>query len=307
MTSESLNSLNPLKNYIGALIENLDKDKIPKNIDLILDGGAFNGAFGYGCLIYLKKLENLKILKVDKISGCSIGAIIGLLYLTDSLDSNILLFENLLKSFRKTLFLDKLSETIHNLVNNIQDIEALNDKLFITYYDITTIKQNVVSKYKNKEELIEILIRSSYIPYITDGSLQYQEKYFDGCSPYIFPKHNTKALFIYLATLKKVKNTIFTQNEVNIWPRLLNGVIDINNFFSGSHSDMCSYINNWTFADFSLLRIREIIILILILIIKSCIFINNKIPENIKNNIYICRLQQILSSLYKDIFSYMVL
>lgn len=303
-----ITSLNPLKNYIGALIENLDKEKIPKNIDLILDGGAFNGAFGYGILIYLKELETLKLLKIDRISGTSIGAILAVIYLTDTLDNNIILFEELLNTFRETMFLDKSSRAIHELVNKyVSNIETLNNKLFITYYDISTMKQVVVSKYESKDELIEILIRSSYIPYITNGNLQYDNRYCDGCTPYIFPKSNKKTLFTYFMTYNKLKASLFTKNEVNIWSRLLNGIVDINNFFSGSQSEFCSYINNWMLIDFSLLRIREIMIVMCFLIIKSYIYVNEKIPENIKNNIYLSRFQEILISLYKDIFSYMIL
>ena len=159
----TINSLNPLKSYIGALIENLDKEKIPKNIDLILDSGAFNGAFGCGILVYLQELEKLKLLKIDKISGTSIGAILAVMYLTDKIENCLELFENLLNTFRETMFLDKLSDILHELVNTyVSNIEDMNDKLFITYYDIITMKQVVVSKYNSKEELIEIFIRSTF-------------------------------------------------------------------------------------------------------------------------------------------------
>ena len=210
--SESeIKSLTPLKSYIGALIENLDKEKIPKNIDLILDSGAFNGAFGCGILLYLKELEKLQLLKIDKISGASIGAILGLIYLTNSIDNNIGWFEDLLNTFRETMFLDKLSTMIHDLVNTyVSNVEDFNDKLYITYYDVVNMKQVLVSKYNSKEELIEILIRSSYIPYITDGKLQYKETYSDGAIPYIFPKSNKKVLFVCFISYKKLRSTLFT-------------------------------------------------------------------------------------------------
>ena len=304
----TINSLNPLKSYIGALIENLDKEKIPKNIDLILDSGAFNGAFGCGILVYLQELEKLKLLKIDKISGTSIGAILAVMYLTDKIESCLELFENLLNTFRETMFLDKLSDILHELVNTyVSNIEDMNDKLFITYYDIITMKQVVVSKYNSKEELIEILKRASYIPYITDGKLQYKENYSDGVTPYIFPKSNKKVLFICFISYKKFTSALFTKNEVNIWSRLLNGVIDINNFFSGSRADFCSYVNNWAIYDFALLRIREIIVVILYFLLKSYLFINEKLPEGVRYNIYLSRFSEILSALYKDIFSYMIL
>ena len=108
----SFNTFNPLKQYIGSLIENLDKTQIPKEIDLVLDGGAFNGGFGCGILLYLKELENLKLLKIDKISGCSVGALLALAYCINMVESNLLLYTNILQEFRKTCFLNKLSDMI---------------------------------------------------------------------------------------------------------------------------------------------------------------------------------------------------
>ena len=308
MSIKSYDSLSPLKTYIAALIENVEKEKMPKNIDLILDGGMFNGAFEYGILLYLKELDNLKLIKIDRISGCSIGSIMGLLYLTNTLDENIHIYEEILTAFRQTLFLDKISQIIHNIVDkSVSNIEDLNNKLYITYYDITTMKQEITCCYKDKEDLIQKLIRSSYIPYITDGNLQYDDKYLDGFSPFIFTKTEKKTLFINLATYKRIKKMIFVKNEVNIWPRLLSGVIDANNFFTGSSSDFCSYVNNWGITDFSLIRIREIIIILIILLIKFSLFVNKKIPENMKNNIYLTRFQEIIGRFYKDIFSYLIL
>ena len=305
---QTINSLNPLKKYIEALIENVDKETLPKTIDLILDGGAFNGGFLYGVILYLKELEKLKLLKIDRVSGCSIGAILGVVYLTNTIDENITIYEDLLTSFRETMFLDKLSSKITKLVtDHVSHVEVFNDRLFITYYDIETMKQIVVSKYKNKEELIEILIRSTYLPFVIDGNIKYNNSFCDGMIPYIFPKSNKKVLFVYLITLKKIKTTIFTKNEVNIWAKLLNGIVDINNFLSGSHSDMCCYINNWTYRDFFLFRFRESIVVIIIFIIKLYIKINDNVPDVIKRNIYLSRLVEILRMLYKDIMSYFIL
>mgnify|MGYP005636681503 CR=1 FL=1 len=308
MSNKTYNSLNPLKIYISALIENIDKEKIPKNIDLILDGGLFNGAFEYGILLYLKELEKIDLLNIDRISGCSIGSIIGLLYLTGSIDENIHIYEEMITAIRETLFLDKISSIIHDIVNKyVTNIERLNNKLYITYYDITTMQQIVCSTFKNKEELIQILIRSTYIPYITDGKIQYDDRYIDGCSPFIFQKTEKKALFIYLSTFKNIKSMVYIKNEVNIWPRLMSGVIDVNNFFSGSNSSFCSYVNNWNITDFTLIQIREILIFCILILIKLSLFAKEIIPKNMKENIYINRFQDIFLAFYKNLFSYLVL
>ena len=92
--SNEMDSLNPIKLYINTLIDNLNREKIPKNIDLILDGGAFNGGYQLGIIIYLKELENMKILNIDKISGCSVGAIMGAMYVSNCLDKSIFFSKN---------------------------------------------------------------------------------------------------------------------------------------------------------------------------------------------------------------------
>ena len=46
--------------FIKSLIENIPNNHIPKNIDLVLDGGAFNGIYMLGGLFYIKELEQTR-------------------------------------------------------------------------------------------------------------------------------------------------------------------------------------------------------------------------------------------------------
>ena len=248
--SKKKNLLYPLKSYLHTLIENLDRKTIPKKIDLILDGGLFNGGYQYGMLLYLQELEALKILNVDKISGCSVGALLGVQYLVKNLDKVIIFHDKLLESFRETGYLKNLENEIRELVMNIDDVTILNDRLYITYYNIKTMKQIIVSTFNTKEELIDILIKSTYIPYIIDENFKYKDCYCDGFNPYIFPKTNKTILYISLYPFQRIKKVFCMKNEINIWSRLLNGVVDINNFFSDSPSEFCSYVNNWSSKDF---------------------------------------------------------
>ena len=65
------------------LVVNLPKGENLGSIDLVLEAGAANGSYQIGCLLYLKELENQKKVKIDRISGSSIGAISGFYYFTD--------------------------------------------------------------------------------------------------------------------------------------------------------------------------------------------------------------------------------
>lgn len=50
-------------------------------VNLIFDVGAFNGGFGTGAAIYIQELVKQGYIKVDKVSGCSIGAAIALFFI----------------------------------------------------------------------------------------------------------------------------------------------------------------------------------------------------------------------------------
>ena len=75
-----------INTHIDLLIENLEKKNIYKNIDLMLDSGLFNGGYLIGSLLYLKQLDNKSIINVKRISGTSIGSLLGLAYLLNKLE-----------------------------------------------------------------------------------------------------------------------------------------------------------------------------------------------------------------------------
>jgi len=52
--TKTAKSLNPLKTYLRALADNLDKTNIPKKMNLVLDSVAFNGGYISGMLFYIK-------------------------------------------------------------------------------------------------------------------------------------------------------------------------------------------------------------------------------------------------------------
>ena len=97
-----------INSYINKLIENLpleikqnQTNKTPMKVDLILDGGLFNGSYLVGALYFIKEMEARKYIKVERISGCSIGSIVGFLYFIDALDELPSLYESLLVDFKK--------------------------------------------------------------------------------------------------------------------------------------------------------------------------------------------------------------
>ena len=304
-----INNLSAFNSYIYALTQNLNQKLIPENINVIVDGGAFNGAYAIGTLLYLKQLEKQKLTTINKVSGTSIGAILSFLFITDSLFENINWFETILNDFRSTSNLKKTHEIIKNLVNkNIDDVKVLNDKLLITYYDTNQMQQIVTNKYNSKEELIDILTRSSFIPYLTDGNPFYKDIYSDGITPHIFNQDNTNtSIFINLMSFKIIKDSMCTKNEKNIWSRLMIGVVDANNFFTNKKSDLISSINEWKSYDFLFLRGREILYVLFLFTIKYYISLQYIIPISLSNNKYLLRIIDIIKLLLKDILSFVIL
>ena len=291
--------------YINSMIDNIDKTIIPQNINLIIDGGAFNCAFSYGCLSYIKQLERENLTKVNKISGCSIGAMLGYMYLTDTLDYLPVYYEHMIKSTRENQNL----KTVHNLIREhvkSSDYKKANNRLFITYNNIKTMKHSIVSTYNSEDDIIESLIKTSYLPLVIDGNLEYKNRYCDGLTPYIFNKTDANTIFISLITLPLLKYSIYTNNDKDIWDKFFDGLEDINNFFKNNmnKTKYCSLLDKWDAKDFVFFRIREVLSITVIIALKfKNYFI---IPNNIQNNWLFKRITYIFFLTIKNIMSYII-
>jgi len=105
-----------IKKYVEKLIKNLPKEcRKMKTIDLIFDGGAFNGSYLIGAAYFLKRMEEKLYIKIDRISSCSIGSFVSLLYVADRLD----VFLNFIKCCQKILKMSIILITILIFVKNL--------------------------------------------------------------------------------------------------------------------------------------------------------------------------------------------
>ena len=78
-----------------------------------------------------------KHININKISGCSVGAIFGVLYIANRLEKGVEYYEKLLNHYSCNYNLKNLSEFIKEFVNNfIDDITIFNNRLYITYYHL---------------------------------------------------------------------------------------------------------------------------------------------------------------------------
>jgi len=295
-----------INSYVKKLIENLPDDftkkKSPLVLDLVLDGGAFNGNYLVGALYFLKEMEKRGYIKVDRISGCSIGSFVGLIYFLDDLDSMSELNSIMLQNLKTTFLFNKISCVLESIKNKFpKDIcKTLNNRLFISYNNITT-KKIVKCKYKSADDVVQSILKSVFIPFCIDGNMTYKNKYIDGITPYIFkPVQNKKILYLDLFGYDKICNIINIKNEKNIFNRLLCGLLDIHNFFiKQSNTNMCSYVDSWNMIDNCRYNIKLIFEKIIICILKITIFIKKVCNIDTENSL-VCK---IFSRVIFDIYS----
>lgn len=302
-----------LKKYIHSLFENI-KREIPEKIDLILDGGAFNGGYMLGSLYYLKEMEKKSLLKIERISSCSIGSILGFLYLTDSLVYGENAYQELMTHVRNHQNLSCASDLIQKLVslvlkkkfggNKKMLLDTLKERFYVSFFDIQQKKQIQQTSYESIEELVLLLTRTAYLPFVIDGNIMDQDGCMDGFYPYIFKEREKKILFIRLMTWKKMWNSFQLKQERNVHSRVWTGIDDINRFFmnGGKYpTNMCSYVNDWSLTQHGYEHLKELLWTTIISLIIVCQYLEKYTPGIIKNNILFIKSCHIMKSFYNEI------
>jgi hypothetical protein len=301
-------NINLLNQYINALLVNVDSKKLPKNVNLIFDSGAVNGLMGVGAALYINGLKEKNYIKVNKISGCSIGSIIAVWYLCGCPDLIYDFLEDLFNYYKtnKNFFIYEkiIKDSIYKLFDN-DDLSLLNNTLHINYYDTKEHKQCIISNFSNRNHLIDCILRSSHIPYITSNVYKFNDRYIDGISPYIFEiqdkdkDNECKNIFIKLIDFHNPLKALNVKNEKNIYTRLLKGVSETNDFFVNNNTSLCLYTSCFIKTQ---LYIRQLFVLFIIFIIDYIIIINNNLPECVKH----CILYNNMIGIGKDVWNYMI-
>jgi hypothetical protein len=263
-----------IHNLIDNLPDNIKKTSTPEKINIILSGGAFNGSYLIGALHFLKEMEQRKYVKVDKISACSIGSVCALLYHIEystsvpysgsvttrsapshplnALDLMSELYEILLQHLKHSHNLNAFDSVFGKLrpllPTNI--CETMTNRVYISYYNVKKGKKIIKYKYRNIDEIFETIRRSCFIPMITTGEILDKNKYMDGFTPYIFPRDtHKKCLYLDLFGSDKIKYIYSVTNEKTNFHRILSGLLDIHLFFiKQTNTQMCSYVEDWSYS-----------------------------------------------------------
>ena len=288
---------------IEKLIKNVPTNKPIILLDIVLDGGLFNGSYLAGALCFLKEMEKKKLVQVERISGTSIGSFVAFLYVIDALDMIIPLYNILSNEIKithnlniitkiKTLLEGKISSNVCDLVQK---------RLYISYYNLIKCKKIVKHKYKNIDDVLQTIIKSCFIPFVIDGNLLYKNKYIDGFNPYFFKAiKNKKILYLDLCGYDKVFHIFNIKNEKSNYHRLLSGLLDIHNFYiKQSSTSMCSYVDEWTIINKITHNIKWLIEKIIVYLLYIIINIKQLLPFSIKSTIF----SRIISITSFDIFT----
>jgi len=290
--------------YVNKLIENLpDDSKTLQRIDIVLDGGIFNGSYLVGALYFIREMERRKYVKIERISGCSIGSIVAFLYFIDSLDLIPKLYDTFKNDFKNNFSLNILKNLKFFLKDRIPDdiCSKIKGRLFICYNNIKTKKKVIKYRYKNVDEIIDTIIKSCYVPFLIDNNMLYKNKYIDGINAYIFKTEpNKKILHMELFGYDKFIYAVNIKNEKTNFHRILTGLLDIHSFYiKKCNTSMCSFVDEWGLTNKIYYKIKLLIEVILLYFIYFINYIQKYIPYEIKDNIII----KIVTKISFDIFS----
>jgi len=292
-----------IEKYVEKLIKNLPKESRKMQIiDVVFDGGAFNGSYLVGAAYFLKSMEKKSFIKIDRISSCSIGSFISLLYLVDNLDAFAEIYKFILENFKKNHQLNNYPLICKKLKpflpKNICDL--MTNKVYITFHDLKKNKKIVKSKYKSVDDIFETIYKSCFLPILMDGNLLYKNRYMDGFNSFIFKKEpNKKILFLNLMSYDKLGSLFNVKNEKTNYHRILSGLLDIHNFYiKESSTQMCSYLHNWGLSDKCNFIMKRSIEFFFLYLIKVYIYLKKFISPQRYNNIF----WKIIGKIFRDIY-----
>jgi hypothetical protein len=292
--------------YVNKLIENLPDDVknrlTPLKIDLVLDGGAFNGSYLIGALYFLKEMEKRKYVTVDRISGCSIGSVVGLLYIIDSLDLMAKIYDIMFQEIKTTYHFNAIKQLKTILGDKIpEDVcNRANKKLFITYNNIQKGTKPVKNVYRDVNDLINTIIRSCFIPFVIDGNILYEDKHIDGINPFIFDKEpDKKVLYLNLMGVNKLGHIWNVKNEKTNYHRLMTGLLDIHSFYiKQSNTDMCSYVEDWSFTRKYSTQLKVLIERVIVFIVYFLVYIKKYTPLDLERNVMCKIATRVIQDIY---------
>ena len=280
-----------IQEYVNRLVNDLDSIQTKTEtiqIDLILEGGIFNGSYLIGSLYFLREMEQRNHIKINRISGCSVGSLLAFLYLINGLDSSEALYIDIYNKIKQTHTLEwvkDLKTMLHDTINKKEDIcTIVNNRLFITYHNLNKQTKPVKSVYRDIDDIIDTIIRSCFVPMLIDGNLTYKNKYIDGIFPFVFDntkQHNTqnKILYLNICGYDRFGDIFNIKNETSNFHRMMTGVLDVHHFYiKQQNNNMCSYVDEFSIKHNITHKIKLLLERVIIIYINILVYLQSVVP-----------------------------
>jgi hypothetical protein len=316
-----------IKNLFNDLVCNKQNQNInakPLHIDVVLEGGGFGGAYEIGVMMFLEHLVHKGYLTINRISGVSIGSIVGLLYLSNKLHYYDKYYSKIRNDWYNNLEMNTLSEFIRKIVYSLSESQFNTikvNKLYVSYYDLQSKQHITKSNYINKEDLFETIMKSCHMPFLKSKKLSFVDKsnnnYIDGLYPYIFSRKNntytqnsqdrSKILYVTINQIQKLRTCVDTRNEHDCFSRILHGILHCFDLFKYNKSnEYCSFLDDWSILDITYYRIKQVAMFMFMYMIYLLNNINCRLKPYIERNTLINTLYNILRGYLDDIIYYFV-
>jgi hypothetical protein len=244
-----------IEKLVRKLIEKYPPKDYFRTINITFTVGGIAGYYGLGLCALLNEMEKHGLVKVDKTYGASAGAY-NCVFLACKLDINKLL--NAYDTYRIT---QKQEHDIMGECNKKSLYKYLpsdvhlkcNEKVNITRTNVTNPiypHRTVINTYKSRDELIQGLLSSSYIPYVMGKDMYYVDqkgnKYIDGFFPIV--NNDDKNLMLYVNFLKVEYPRLpllldGNPHEPYIDPLVLKGIYDAYNFLDNTWADASQFFD----------------------------------------------------------------
>ena len=271
-----------MKKIIQSLIKNLEKPEHPQEVDLIIDGGGFKAAYILGNLLYLKEMEKHGFIKIARISGTSMGSLLGLLYFLDKLN---LVFKDIpvfMKDYKKT---NKLTNSFIIIKRKLyvllreKGMKSFDKRLYINYYDLKNNREVLTNTYSSADNIFKKIHFSCFIPFMFDGRPSICNK-IDGITPFIFPKReNVKILFLSAISFRNISTfgEMLYNDDKNITYKMLQGTLDMHAFYlNDKSSSMSHYIDTSSLSSCAYFFGRKLLMYLIIMLINLYGIIHGK-------------------------------
>ena len=297
-------------NYcIENLIKNLPQREKPMKIDVVLEGGAFNGGYQYGIMLFINELTKKNYISINRVSGCSVGSIVAALFMVNKLHLFDDYYGILRKNLKRKFNLKKLKGIVEEIFKDVTDAEfnkIKNNKLFISYYNVEKKQHIVKSRFNDKQDLIGALLKSAHLPFIINGDGLYEGKYVDGFFPHIFPSretnHDDKILYLTINRFSQLYRIFNIKSELTSNARALEGIIDIYKLLLyRKETKICSFIQEWSLLDYTKIRMKQLFVVIFIYIYNYGLKLLSVVIPILKKIELFHYIKPIMNEYYKDI------